>query len=236
MLLPMLKLLVLSLLAFPLLARAFDGALSSSNLQYEIGDEDVWDVTGSDTLLTYPEMAYFYFIGPYLVFDLYRDGHRKKRAELRQYPEWQVSDSNSVHATMRLEASKLDEFTWMQLQRKEDWQVKPPLRLTWEKQQEIDGKTYRDYLVAVFYHGDEGYHKVPLIPRPDGDFDVDLYAHNHQVYIVLNDSLVHVENVVGWSDYQCYFKVGLYTSGNKADYGGARVGVRELRYQLEGSP
>ena len=233
---PKLMTAVLFLLPLPLAAAAFDDAFSTSDLQYEIGDEVVWHVTDSETLLTYPEMAYFYFIGPYLVFDLSRDGDKKKRAELRQYPEWRVRDSNSVHATMRLEASELDEFTWMQLQRKEDWRVKPPLRLTWEKQQEIDGETYRDYLVAVFYHDDEGYHKVPLIPRPDGDFDVAIYAHNHQVYIVLNDSLVHVENVAGWSHYQCYFKVGLYTSGNKADYGGARVGVRELHYQLTENP
>ena len=209
---------------------AFDGALESSVLQYEITDGSAKKTHFSNELLAYPETAYFHFSDPYMVFELERKGKAKARSELRQYPEWKIADENRMAATVKLEASSLNEYTWMQLHRKEPYSVKPPLRLTWAKAQTLDGKVYQDYLVAVFYHEDSGYHKVPLIPRPDGEMTAELRAYNHQVFIRLNGSLVHVENVAGWSSYHCYFKLGLYTSGSQPAHGQARVGVKQVEF------
>ncbi|MZR61446.1 polysaccharide lyase family 7 protein [Alcanivorax sp. DP30] len=210
---------------------SFDQAFSSSVLQYEVTDGTKQKTLYSEELLEYPETDYFYFKNAYLVFDLIREGKAKKRSELRQYPEWSIGDENTMTATLRLESSELNEYTWMQLHRKEKYSVKPPLRLTWAKAQRIDGKTYKDYLVAVFYHEGSGYHKVPLMPRPDGDFKAQVRANNHQVFISVNDSLMHVENVAGWANYNCYFKVGLYLSGSESAYGNTQVAVSALDFQ-----
>ncbi|MZR61447.1 polysaccharide lyase family 7 protein [Alcanivorax sp. DP30] len=211
-------------------AAAMEEALSQSELQYEVGNERIWEVWDSDALLAYQEAPYYYSYYGYQVFDLTRQGKEKKRAELRQSEEWSVAGTQELRATMRLESSSLDEFTWMQLHRKEDYSVKPPLRLVWVRDEWIAGGRYRDYLVAVFYHVGQGYTVLPLRERPSGDFSVRLVVSNYQVYVVINDQLLAVENVSAWSGYDCYFKLGLYTSGNSADYGQARVGVRELTY------
>ena len=145
-----------------------------------------------------------------------------------------MANENTMTATMRLESSPINEYTWMQLHRKESYSVKPPLRLTWAKAQSIDGKVYEDYLVAVFYHEDSGYRKIPLMPRPDGDMVAELRAYNHQVFITINNTLVHVENVSGWADYNCYFKAGLYLSGSKEAQGQARVGMTDIDFSISG--
>ncbi|MCK0152140.1 polysaccharide lyase family 7 protein [Alcanivorax sp. S6407] len=214
---------------------SFIPSFSASVLQYEVTDGVIGkETTGTDELLKFPETDYFYFKDQYLVYDLTREGKPKKRSELRQYPEWSVANENSMKGTLRLESSPLNEYTWMQLHRKEYYSVKPPLRLTWAKSQSIGGKVYTDYLVAVFYHEDGGYKKVPLMPRPDGDMVAELRAYNHQVFITINDTLLHVENVSDWGDYNCYFKAGLYLSGSTAAEGQARVGMSSLEFNIEG--
>lgn len=215
---------------------SFVPVFSTSVHQYEVTDGVIGkDTMYSDELLTFPETDYFYFLdNNYLVYDLTREGKAKKRSELRQYPEWRVANENVMKGTLRLESSALNEYTWMQLHRKESYSVKPPLRLTWAKAQSIDGKVYQDYLVAVFYHEGSGYKKVPLMPRPEGDMTAELRAYNHQVFITINDSLLHVENVAGWGDYNCYFKAGLYLSGSAAAEGQARVGMSSLEFNIEG--
>lgn len=208
---------------------------STSVHQYEVTD----GVTGKKTmdteeLLTFPETEYFYFSSDYLLYDLTREGTPKKRSELRQYPEWRVANENIMKGTLNLEASALNEYTWMQLHRKELYSVKPPLRLTWAKAQSIGGEVYRDFLVAVFYHENGGYKKVPLMPRPDGDLVAEVRTYNHQVFITLNGTLLHVENVADWGDYRCYFKAGLYLSGSESAQGRARVGMSNLVFSIEG--
>lgn len=209
----------------------FAKPFSSSVLQYEVTDGKIGKVTtDSETLLTYPEMDYFYFENGNVVFDLTREGSPKKRSELRQFPEWSVGGNHRMTAAMTLSDSTINEYTWMQLHRKEKTSVKPPLRLTWAKAQSIGGKVYKDYLVAVFYHEKGGYKKVPLMPRPDAEMTAELHAYNHQVFITLNGNLLHVENVSGWADYKCYFKAGLYLSGSAGAEGRARVGMSQLAY------
>ena len=214
---------------------SFIPPFSTSVHQYEVTD----GVTGKDTmdtdeLLTFPETDYFYFQDDYLVYDLTREGKPKKRSELRQYPEWRVANENVMKGTIRLSDSPLNEYTWMQLHRKESYSVKPPLRLTWAKAQSIDGKVYEDYLVAVFYHESTGYKKVPLMPRPEGEMVAELRTYNHQVFITLNGTLLHVENVSDWGSYACYFKAGLYLSGSDAVEGQAKVGMTALSFAIEG--
>lgn len=217
------------------LKESFVPPFSTSVHQYEVTDGVIGKKTiYTDELLTFPEKDYFYFQDNYLVYDLTREGKAKKRSELRQYPEWNVANENMMKGTLRLEASPLNEYTWMQLHRKESYSVKPPLRLTWAKSQSIDGKVYKDYLVAVIYHEKTGYKKVPLMPRPSGDMVAELRAYNHQVFITINDTLLHVENVSDWGGYKCYFKAGLYLSGSEAAEGQARVGMANLEYSIEG--
>lgn len=217
------------------LKQSFVPSFSTSVHQYEVTDGVIGKQTMyTDELLTFPETEYFYFKDNYLVYDLTREGKPKKRSELRQYPEWSVANENSMKGTLRLESSPLNEYTWMQLHRKESYSVKPPLRLTWAKAQSIGGKVYQDYLVAVFYHENGGYKKVPLMPRPDGDMVAELRAYNHQVFITINGSLLHVENVADWGDYDCYFKAGLYLSGSDSAEGQARVGMSSLAFDING--
>ena len=209
----------------------FADPFSSSVLQYEVTDGKTGKVTtDTETLLTYPEMEYFYFENDNVVFDLTLQGKPKKRSELRQYPEWSVAGNHRMTATLRLSDSTINEYTWMQLHRKEKTSVKPPLRLTWAKAQSIGGKVYQDYLVAVFYHEKTGYKKVPLVPRTGQEIQAELRVYNHQVFISLNGNLVHVENVSDWADYKCYFKAGLYLSGSAAAEGRARVSMSQLAY------
>lgn len=215
------------------LKESFVPSFSTSVHQYEdgkVGKKTIY----TDELLTFPETDFFYFKDGYLVYDLTREGKSKKRSELRQYPEWSVANENSMKGTLRLGGSPLNEYTWMQLHRKEYYSVKPPLRLTWAKSQSIGGKVYNDYLIAVFYHEESGYKKVPLMPRPEGDMVAELRAYNHQVFITINDNLLHVENVAGWSGYNCYFKAGLYLSGSAAAEGQAKVGMSSLTFDIEG--
>lgn len=217
------------------LKESFVPPFSSSVHQFEVADGVIGKKTiYTDELLTFPETDYFYFQDDYLVYDLTREGKPKKRSELRQYPEWSVANENVMKGTLRLEASPLNEYTWMQLHRKESYSVKPPLRLTWAKSQSIDGKVYKDYLVAVIYHEKTGYKKVPLMPRPPGDMVAELRAYNHQVFITINGTLLHVENVSDWGGYKCYFKAGLYLSGSEAAEGQARVGMASLEYSIGG--
>ncbi|EKF75036.1 putative alginate lyase AlyVOB [Alcanivorax hongdengensis A-11-3] len=208
--------------------RRFDGALGQSVLQYTVGSN--MKTVYSDELLTHPQMKAFYFADQDMVFTVTRDGKEKQRSELRQYPEWSVADRHRLDATVTLTGTALNEYTWMQLHRKASTSVKPPLRLTWAKNQVIDGVSYPDYLVAVFYHPDSGYHKVPLMPRQDGPMTVSLEAYNYQVFISLNGSLVHVENVSDWAGHNCYFKLGVYASGSEAAYGQATVRYQEAAF------
>ena len=213
---------------------SFVPVFSTSVHQYEVTDGVIGkDTMYTDELLTFPETDYFYFQdNRYLVYDLIREGKAKKRSELRQYPEWRVANENVMKGTLRLESSVLNEYTWMQLHRKASYTVKPPLRLTWAKAQSIDGKLYEDYLVAVFYHDSGGYKKVPLMPRPQADMTTEVRAYNHQVFITINDNLMHVENVADWGDYRCYFKAGLYLSGSEPAEGQARVGMSSLTFTI----
>lgn len=208
-------------------------AINNSELQYEVGDEAVWQVLSSDTLKKDPQTLYYYLYPGYQVFEVARNGKQKVRAELRQFPEWSVADWRQMDARLRLPATDLDEVTWMQLHRKSSGSVTPPLRLTLEGRRELDGVMYEDYLFAVIHHKNSGYKRVPLGPRPDGDFQATLRANNHQIMIALNNTLVHVENVSDWADYDCYFKVGLYASGNDADYGEAKMGIKSLSYEAK---
>lgn len=214
---------------------AFISPFSTSVHQYEVTDGVIGKETiYTDELLTFPETEYFYFQDNSLVYDLTREGEPKKRSELRQYPEWGVANKNSMIGTLQLSSSPLNEYTWMQLHRKESYSTRPPLRLTWAKAQSIDGRVYQDYLVAVFYHENGGYKKVPLMPRPDGDMVAELRTYNHQVFITINGNLLHVENVADWAGYKCYFKAGLYLSGSEPAEGKAKVKMSALSFDIEG--
>ncbi|MCK0152141.1 polysaccharide lyase family 7 protein [Alcanivorax sp. S6407] len=215
----------------PVSASFLGDALSYSELQYEVGDEKIWKVTSSNTLHDDPQSHYYYRYSDYQVFDVERSGKDKVRSELRQFPEWSVSGWRQMQAQVRLLETDLDEVTWMQLHRKSSSSVTPPLRLTLERRREHKGGVYKDYLFAVIHHKSSGYKRVPLGPRPDEDFQATIRVNNYQVQIGIDGTLVHVENVADWADYHCYFKVGLYASGGDADYGEAKMGVRELTFE-----
>lgn len=232
------KLWIVPALAFifsapPVSASLLGEALSNSELQYEVGDEKVWKVLPPEKLHTDPQTQYYYRHADYQVFEVERNGKYKVRSELRQFPEWSVSGWRQMDANVRLLETELDEVTWMQLHRKSKGSVTPPLRLTLDRRREHNGGVYEDYLFAVIYHKKSGYKRVPLGPRPEGDFRATIRVNNYQVMIGLDGALVHVENVSDWEKYKCYFKVGLYASGGDADYGEARMGLKQLTYESQ---
>jgi len=224
----------------------FSDVLDQSVLQYTVAStpfsNEVFSGTKEDEkLVQFSNEDYFFLDNEeHMVFSLSRNQDAPPtRIELRQAAgEWSTSDKHIMQATLQLSDTEASEYTWMQLHRKSDQSVRPPLRLVWMNRKALNGRVFVDYLFAVFYQPaaedmqgyNNSYKLVPLQARSDEYIDVELTAEQDWVSISIEGVVLHEENVSQWAAHKSYFKTGIYLSGGQNDAGQNAAGIVEVRF------
>lgn len=211
----------------------FDAALTQCQLQADYDPGESRNTLTAEQLLAYPDLEYFRFNSAgNMVFR----GERTEatntyqfRTELRAFPEFSSANRSRMYGEMKLSASTLNEYTWMQIHEKPpSGSVPPPLRLAWEASRTIGETTYTDHLFAVFHRGASTYERIPLAERSDDWMAIEVLVEDGELYISINGVQAHTETVTAWADLDLYFKQGIYCTGSATAVGVATNETRAL--------
>lgn len=211
----------------------FNAALAQCELQADYDPGESRNTLTAAQLLAYPDLEYFRFNSAgNMVFRGERTAETNTyqfRTELRAFPEFSNQNRSRMYAEMRLSASTLNEYTFMQIHEKPpSGSVPPPLRLAWEKTRTQSSVTYNDYLWAVFHRGGSTYERIPLVARADGFMKVEIRVESGEIDILVDESLVHSETTSAWDGKDLYFKQGIYCTGSASAIGVATNETRAL--------
>lgn len=195
-----------------------NNVLANFQLQYQLeGDSSKSYKEGEDLINV--DYGFYKQSEKTLQINLSRSGEQQTRVELRRYPNFTLSDESKIEVALKMSPSTLEEITFMQLHRKENYSVKPPVRVVKINNKSIGGVDYENYIVIVYYSENDGYSYYPIAEMGSDFNNYRLELENYELFFYINDSLVWSKNVYELKDYDLYHKTGAYLSGSKLSYG-----------------